>query len=49
MNDLGDILFLPVRHHMYAGNALDLFHLVDDVDAELLAFLLLILCAFQAA
>ena len=48
VDDFGDIFFLAIGHDMHAGDALDLLHLVDDVDAELLAFLLLVLRAFEA-
>lgn len=43
-----DIFFLAVSHNMDAGNTFDLLHLVDDIDAELLAFLLLICCSLDA-
>src|SRR5262245_3590665 len=45
---LGHVFLLAVGHDMNAGYALDLLHFIDDVDAELLAFLLLILSTFDA-
>src|SRR3990172_8944813 len=38
-DDLGDQLLLPVGHDMHAADALDLAHLLDDLDAYALAFL----------
>src|SRR5215207_798666 len=41
VDDLRDVLLLPVGHHMDAGDARDLAHLLDDLDAEALALHLL--------
>src|SRR5690349_20253637 len=40
-DDLGHIFLLPIGHDMYARDAGDFLHLIDNVDAEPLAFTLL--------
>ena len=47
VDDLGDRLFLPVRHDVDAVDALDLAHLLHEFDAEFDALARLVLCAFE--
>src|SRR5690606_23884588 len=47
VDDLGNVLLLTIGHHMQAGDARYLLDFIDDVDRELLAFLLLVGSAFE--
>src|SRR5215813_2323522 len=47
-NDVRDELFLAVGHDMDTGHAFDLADLLDQLDADLLAFELLVLRPFDA-
>src|SRR5579883_1902449 len=48
VNDFGDVFFLAVSHDMDARNALRFAQGLDHLDADALAFGLLVLGAFEA-